>query len=168
MSDEQGHIVKRTLVEIVDVPPHMPRRATEAYRTVHHQMIVVEDRPCLACGVRNSTLADPGENPHGATAIETHHHIIEWSLANCIDLDKFNHRIVARLRAEGKAGYDHDFSEREMLDWIDHSPDNLWPLCTACHRSVHRGIHWITMPIWSALDLVKDGYRLVPTNEEQP
>lgn len=157
----QPHLVKRTLTEMVEVPAHMPRVATPEYRKIHHQLVVIEDRPCLVCGVRNSTLLSPPDNPYGASAIETHHHLIEWSLANCIDLAKFNRRIVARFREEGRPGYETDYTQSMMEDWIDHSPENLWTLCDTHHRGVDIGIHFITGPIWGALDLVKDGYDLV-------
>lgn len=167
VDSQAPHLVTRTIHEEVWVPEHMPRTSTAAYRRIHHQMVVIEDRPCLVCGVRNSTLHDPTQNRYDATAIETHHHIVEWSLANCISLDKFNARIVARLHAEGKPGYEQPFTEAEMLAWIDHDRDNLWPLCNVHHRGVHAGIHYITDPIWSAQDLIKEGYTLVPADSTQ-
>ena len=122
----------------------------------------------MACGVRQTTMHDPILNPHGASAIELHHWIVEWSLAGCIDLGKFNQRIVARLRERGTPGYEQDFTQTQMLAWVDHGAENLKPLCDKCHRSTHRGIHSLTYPIWSALDLLLDGYQLVPADSAAP
>ena len=58
---------------------------------------------------RSSKIIDNGRNPHeeeqrsalepyAARHIETHHHTIEWALANAIDTKKFNERIVRRMR----------------------------------------------------------------------
>lgn len=153
---------------VARIPAHPPRKATAAYRRAHRKLVVTEDRPCAICGVRNSDLNDPQRrndptiNPHGATKIETHHRIVEWSLANAIDLDKFNARIVAAYRRMGIAGYDTDFSQSEMLDWIDHSELNLECLCNECHRSPTRGIHYVPGPLFGPQDLLLPGYVLLP------
>jgi len=161
-SSHGAHLVARVLREAVNYPAHAPRTATAAYRRAHHQLVVARDLPCLVCGVRQSTLHDPAANPHGATAMETRHHVVEWALTNAIDLAKFNARIVAahRARRPDDPKYARDFTQAEMEAWIDHDPDNLWVLCDRCHRSPQRGIHALTYPIWTAQDLVRDGYEL--------
>ena len=61
---------------------------------------------CLICGVANETLTQPVRrenlslNSYGAMQLETHHHVIEWALANAIDPDKFNERILPSLQRE--------------------------------------------------------------------
>lgn len=153
-----NHLVHRMLTEAVFYPPHAPRTESPAYARAHHHLVVELDLPCIQCGVRNSTLHDATQNPAGAKAIETHHHVIEWALINAIDLGKFNARILARLKVTNPAKYDHDFSQQEMADWIDHDTDNLWVICDLHHRHSLVGIHSVTYPIWGPQDLIKDGY----------
>lgn len=160
----QIHELKRTLTEQVFYPPHSERANTSQYNKIHHEMVVIQDQPCMICGVKNSTLDDKLKNKHNAKAMETHHHVVEWALANAIDLDKFNEVIVQRLRTQNSNNltYAKDFTQQEMLAWIDHSPDNLWVLCDVHHRHTYVGIHAISSPIWSAQALIKDGYVLTP------
>lgn len=157
------HEVSRMLHENVFYPPHSPRTESSEYAKIHKHLTHELDLPCLTCGVRNSTLNDPVANWAGAKDIETHHHIIEYSLANAIDLNKFNERIVARLRVGQPEKYAKDFTEQQMLDWIDHDPDNLWVLCDVHHRHLEVGIHSVTYPIWGPQDLIKDGFEYTPT-----
>jgi len=151
-----AHHVKNMLSESVFYPAHKKRSESAGYTAIHRQMVKVEDRPCLACGVRQSTLHDPASNPFGAKALETHHHIIEWALANAIDLAKFNSHVIAGLRRRNPADpkYATDLSQQQMLDWIDHDRDNLWVLCDVHHRHKYVGIHAITFPIWGPQDLL--------------
>src|SRR5579885_1488185 len=85
---EQAHVVTESLRTRVITPGHPPRRETETYRHSHHQLVVVLDKPCEICGVRNSTLSDPAQNPVHARCIETHHYPVEWSYANLVDWRK--------------------------------------------------------------------------------
>lgn len=157
-----GTKLARTLAETALYPEHKPRRPSPQYLANHHRMVVIEDRPCLVCGVRNSTLKDEARNPRGATALETHHHYIEWALINAIDLSKFNRKIVPVLRARtgDTATYGHDFTQEEMAEWIAGHEGNLWVLCSVCHRHSLVGIHAITGPIWGCQDMLIDGYDL--------
>jgi hypothetical protein len=139
-----------------------------AYAAVHRQMTIVEDQPCLVCGVRHSTLGAATTNPFGAVQLETHHHTIEWALANAIVADLFNSHVLPGLarRAAQRAGsvdpiykefdemYKTPMSGEQIKDWVDHSPDNLWVLCDVHHRHKFVGIHAITFPIWGPQDLV--------------
>src|SRR6516164_10906115 len=84
------HLNKRLLKEMAFYPAHDKRRETPAYSAIHKKLTIQMDLPCLICGVKHSTLDDPKQNRYGAKAMETHHHVIEWSLANAIDTDKFN------------------------------------------------------------------------------
>lgn len=87
------HAVERMLDERAFYPPHDLRTDSPKYAKVHHQMTVVDDKHCLVCGVQHSTLHKPSRNPFGAVQMETHHHTIEWALANAIDPAKFNQHI---------------------------------------------------------------------------
>lgn len=160
----KGHLVSRVLHEAVYYPPHAPRTETAAYRAIHKHLVVDLDLACIACGVRNSTILNPTYNKVGAKAIETHHHVVEWALTNYIDLAKFNERIVAHFRATQPhdAKYDHDFTQQEMVDWIDHDPANLWVVCDVHHRHSLVGIHAVTFPIWAPQDLLLDGIEYTP------
>jgi hypothetical protein len=164
------HEVRRTINEDVFVPGHDPRTASAGYRAMHDHLVKELDRPCIACGVRNSTLDDQDQNPFGATQMETHHKTVEWSLINAIDLDKFNQRIVLRFRhySPHDPKYDQDFTQEQMEDWIDHDEDNIWVLCDVHHRHKWVGIHSVTGPIWGPQDLIKPGYRYTPFGSDEP
>src|SRR5262249_53727485 len=128
------HAVERILHEAAFYPPHDKRKESSDYKKIHDQMVTKEDRPCLVCRVRKSTLSDKEKNPFGAVQLETHHHIIEWALANAIDVDKFNEHIVANLAKRDSKKYGKPFTHQQILDWVDHDPDNLWVLCDVHHR----------------------------------
>ena len=164
------HAVGRLLREIVNYPGHAARRSSPEYVKAHNYLVKKLDLPCLACGVRNSTLKDPTQNRLGAKQMETHHHIIEWALANAIDLDKFNQRVVGQLRAKRHHDpvYDKDFTQTQLLEWIDHHQDNLWVLCNVHHRQALLGIHEITFPIWGPQDLVRDDFVYIPSKKGGP
>ncbi len=160
-----AHDVKRLLQEDVFYPPHSPRTESSGYAKIHKYLTHELDLPCIVCGVRNSTLNDTKENWAAAKAIETHHHVLEWALQNAIDLAKFNARIIAWHRAKDPTNpkYVVDFTQQQMLDWIDHDPDNLWVICDVHHRHSLVGIHSVTGPIWGAQDLIIDGTQYTPT-----
>jgi hypothetical protein len=167
---EHGSTLARTLHEVAHYPPHPPRHPTALYTRNHHQLVVVLDRPCLICGVRHSTLGDTVQNPRGATAIETHHHTVEDSLANAVSLEKFNARVLPGLlhKTGNHEKYSHPLTQDEMLEWIHGDEDNLWCLCDVCHRHPLVGVHAITYPIWSVQDLLMDGYDLTDFHAVSP
>jgi hypothetical protein len=162
------HVVERMLDEQAYYPPHDKRTESLDYAAVHKQMTIIDDQRCLVCGVRHSTLGDPDQNPFGAVQLETHHHTIEWALANAIDPDKFNQHIrpgLQRLAAARPAGlsplyvkfdaaYAAPMDVKTIQDWVDHGFDNLWVLCDVHHRHKFVGIHAITFPIWGPQDVV--------------
>jgi hypothetical protein len=92
--------------------------------------------------------------------METHHHVIEWALANAISADKFNATLLPNLRQrhKDKPEYQNDFTDKQVADWVDHSEDNLWVLCDVHHRAKYFGIHEITFPIWGPMDLLKPDF----------
>ncbi len=167
------HVVERMLDERAFYPPHDKRTESPAYARVHHQMTVADDKHCVSCGVQHSTLGDPANNPFGAVQMETHHHTIEWALANAIDPAKFNQHIrpgllhaaqrrmsepdYAKTPAEYRefdTVYAADMTADQIHGWIDHGADNLWVLCDVHHRHKFVGIHAITFPIWGPQDVV--------------
>jgi hypothetical protein len=139
-------------------PPHDKRKESPKYAAAHKDLVVTHDLPCLVCGVRQSTLKDRTKNPYGARAMETHHHVIEWALANAIDPAKFNAGIRPNLahRHPENAMYQRTMTKQEVADWVDHSEDNLWVLCDVHHRAKYFGIHEISYPIWCPQDLLSD------------
>ncbi|MBS2032321.1 MAG: hypothetical protein JST54_30755 [Deltaproteobacteria bacterium] len=149
-------------MEAVFYPPHSPRTESTAYGAIHHHLVHAEDRPCLVCGVRYSTLKSRVHNRFGAVQLETHHALIEWSLAKAVDLRKFNAEIVVRMGMEHPEEqlYRRVFTRSEMEAWIDHHPDNLWVLCDVHHRHRGVGIHAISGPIWGAQALLMDRFEL--------
>jgi hypothetical protein len=142
-------------------PAHPPRKPTALYTRTHKALCITEDQPCYICGVRRSTLKSRRANPWGAKAMETHHWIIEDSLAEAIDLGKFNRRIVAwfRKHAPGNADYKRDFTQREMVAWIHGHRDNMRVLCDKHHRSAHVGVHHLPYPFWGVQDLLRSDFK---------
>jgi len=157
---QEVHQNARLLREVAFYPAHDPRKETPQYKAVHRKLVVEEDSPCLICGVRNSTLKDNAKNLYGAKQIETHHHVVEWALANAIDVNKFNSQLLPHLRARHKdrKDYQTDFTDDQVKAWIDHDPDNLWVLCDVHHRSSYFGIYEITDPIWGPMNLLRDDF----------
>jgi hypothetical protein len=163
------HEVHRLLPERAFYPAHAVRTESKQYAAIHKEMVDTEDRPCLVCGVRKSVLTDPKKkndpalNPYGAKQMETHHHLIEWALANAIDPKKFNERVRPHFASRPQhdpedAVYQQDMNADQIKDWVDHSRDNLWVLCDVHHRAPYLGIHAITYPIWGPMDLLKDDF----------
>jgi hypothetical protein len=154
------HKNARLLNEIAFYPAHDKRRETPEYKAAHHHLVNALDLPCLVCGVRNSTLKDKARNPYGAKQMETHHHVIEWALANAVSVEKFNSRLLPNLRHRHKdrPEYHHEFTQEDIRNWVDHHEDNLWVLCDVHHRARFFGIHEITFPIWGPMDLLRDDF----------
>jgi len=168
MSNDQGHVVHKTLDENVRYPTHDKRKATALYNKSHKKLIITLDTPCRICGVKHSTLNDPTQNRWGAIQMETHHYYIEDSLANAIDLNKFNTRMLPYLRKRfpNRPLYKTDFTQDQMLEWIHGDEHALMVLCNVHHRSPLTGIHSITYPIWAVQDLIIDNFDLTGFHAE--
>lgn len=154
------HENRRKLDERAFYPAHDLRKESKEYAKVHKNLVVELDLPCLVCGVRHSTLKNKKKNTYGAKQLETHHHMIEWALANAIDVDKFNNTILPHLnhRHPQKQEYQKPFTQEQVAAWVDHSEDNLWVLCDVHHRAKYFGIHEITYPIWCPMDLLRPDF----------
>jgi hypothetical protein len=155
------HENPRILQERAFYPEHDKRKETPAYKKVHDHLTKELDLPCLVCGVKRSTLNDKIQNRYGAKQMETHHHIIEWALANAIDAKKFSKIILPHLKARhsDKEEYQKpEFTDEEVRNWVDHSEDNLWVLCDVHHRAKFLGIHEISYPIWCPMDLLRNDF----------
>ena len=158
----QFHEVRRLLDERAFYPAHDPRKESPAYAKIHKQLVA--EHGCLICGVTNDVLKDAKKkldlrlNPYAAKQLETHHHVIEWALANAIDPGKFNKFVFPHLKARHPDRYKGPLTVQEVKDWVDHSADNLWVLCDVHHRAKWFGIHEITDPLWGPQDIFNDGY----------
>jgi hypothetical protein len=135
-------------------PEHLPREDTPEYRKSHDFLINQMDYPCVACGVKKSTLHDPGCNPYGAKQLESHHAYIEYSLQHCCDVLKVHKRFPQVI------------DEPTLAAFVD-SPVNLIVVCDICHRSPERGIHHLLVQDWNILPFLKTGYRLVATAQDE-
>jgi hypothetical protein len=153
------HLNRRLLDEMAFYPAHDKRTETPEYKQAHHHLTVELDLPCLICGVKNSALKGP-ENHYHAKQMETHHHVVEWALANAIDTNKFNSILLPHLahRHQNNPDYQKPFTQEQIRDWVDHSEDNLWVLCDVHHRAQFFGVHEITFPIWSPMNLLRDDF----------
>jgi hypothetical protein len=145
---EHVHATTMEVAEIEMTPPHPPREQTPMYMRTHHHLVYTLDTPCAICGVRNTTLLDPRENPFHAQAIETHHYPIERSLLNACDPHKV-HVIFPQVK-------DHVSLEA----FID-SEENMMVLCDVHHRHPHHGIHHILAQDFFIQPFLFGGYEVV-------
>lgn len=129
-------------------PPHAERRESATYRRSHRFLIEEQDKPCVVCGVRNSTLHDPTVNRSKANALETHHYPVEWSLAHAVDPLKLHRQFPQVI-------------DRDTLEAFIDSPANLLVLCDVHHRSVQCGIHHLSTQDFAILPFLYDGYVVV-------
>lgn len=150
--------LRRTIAEDAFYPEHPPRKASALYVQTHHQLVAIEDRPCVVCGVKNSTLRDAAANKVGAKALETHHALIEWAGANAIDWDKLaaDHPTLPNLIALAKAYQAHLAANGSFEGTIDpvivtrfvDSDEQMLVICDVHHRGARSGVHMITGPVW--------------------
>jgi hypothetical protein len=161
------HGSRRKLDELDFYPQHDARKETPEYVKAHKHMTETLDLPCIVCGVKKSTLGDAKANRYGSKALETHHHVIEWALANAIDVDKFNAALLPNLRHKhsDRREYAQPFTQKQIADWVDHHEDNLWVVCDVHHRAKFLGIHEITFPIWGPMDLLRPDFEAYVATE---
>lgn len=155
----QQHMQRHPVDEVQFYPAHETRKETPAYQKAHHHLVNELKLPCLVCGVTIDTLKDPKANRYGAKQLETHHHVIEWSLGEAIDVDKFNTRLRPHLAHRHPKDptweYEKPFDAAKIQAWVDHSEHNLWVLCDVHHRAKYAGIHELTYPTWVPMDLFR-------------
>jgi hypothetical protein len=158
----QQHVQHHVVDELQFYPEHDPRTESPEYKVAHHHMVHDLKLPCLVCGVTVDTLGNADANKYGAKQLETHHHVIEWALAEAIDVDKFNKQLLPHLKHrhpnDPTWNYENDFDKDKILKWVDHSEHNLWVVCDVHHRAKYAGIHEITYPTWTPMDLFRDDF----------
>ena len=147
------HTTTEGVAAVEMTPPHPPREETPQYVKAHHHLVHVLDEPCAMCGVRNSTLHDPKQNPFGATALETHHYPIERSLLDACDPAK-----VGVVFPQVK--------DRASLEAFVDSEANLMVLCDIHHRHPLHGIHHLTPQDFFVQPFLLEGYQVVATEEQ--
>lgn len=148
------HATGEGLATVEMTPPHPPREETPEYAAAHHHLTKVLDEPCAMCGVRNSTLHDPKQNPFGATAIETHHYPIERSLMDACDPLK-----VGVVFPQVK--------DRATLEAFVDSENNLMVLCDIHHRHPLHGIHHLAPQDFFVQPFLLEGYQVVTTQQDE-
>lgn len=148
------HATVEGVATVEMTPPHPPREETPAYVRAHHHLTKVLDSPCAMCGVRNSTLHDPKENPFGAKAIETHHYPIERSLLDACDPQKIG---IVFPQVKDQA---------TLEEFVD-SEHNLMVLCDVHHRHPLHGIHHLTPQDFFVQPFLIEGYEVVVTKEDE-
>lgn len=147
------HTTSEGVASIEMTPPHPPREETPQYAAAHHHLVKVLDSPCAMCGVRNSTLGNPKENPFGAKAIETHHYPIERSLMDACDPLKV-HVVFPQVK-----------DQATLEEFID-SEHNLMVLCDVHHRHPLHGIHHLTPQDFFVQPFLLEGYQVVATQQD--
>lgn len=148
------HATVEGVATVEMTPPHPPREETPAYAQAHHHLTKVLDSPCAMCGVRNSTLHIPAENPFGATALETHHYPIERSLLDACDPKKIG-VVFPQVK------------DRASLEAFVDSENNLMVLCDIHHRDPLHGIHHLTPQDFFIQPFLIEGYEVVVTADEE-
>ena len=155
-SSQEIHGEFDLLEEASYFPQHSKRKGSRAFKDIHHKLVIEEDTPCYICGVTHSVLSDSQKkqdralNPHVASQIELHHAVVEWSLANAVDPVKFNQTVRLDLMKNNPDNplYQEEMTQQQILDWVDHGPDNLMVLCDVHHRHPYYGIHKVSYPKW--------------------
>lgn len=148
------HATTEGIAAVEMTPPHPPREETPEYAKAHHHLTREMDEPCAMCGVRNSTLNDPKQNPFGATAIETHHYPIERSLLDACDPKK-----VGLVFPQVK--------DQASLEAFVDSEQNLMVLCDIHHRDPLHGIHHLTPQDFFVQPFLLGGYQVVTTQQDE-
>jgi hypothetical protein len=148
------HATVEGMATVEMTPPHPPREETPEYAKAHHHLTITLDEPCAMCGVRNSTLHDPKQNPFGAKALETHHYPIERSLMDACDPKKVG--VVFP-----------QVTDRASLEAFVDSEHNLMVLCDVHHRHPLHGIHHLAPQDFFVQPFLLEGYEVVVTKDQQ-
>lgn len=148
------HVTSEAVATFEMTPPHAVRVNTAAYEKSRKYLIDTQDKPCVVCGVRKSTLLDATQNRFGTTELETHHFPIERSLLHACDPDKIHHAFPEVI-------------DKETLEAFVDSPRNLIVLCDIHHRSLEQGIHHLLVQDYAILPYLLDNYQIVATAQDK-
>lgn len=140
-----GTALKQTDTVTTYYPPHPPRVATDVYVKSHHDLTVVKDSPCWACGVRYSDIVAKA-TPHIAPglAMETHHFWCEDAFTG--EGAGLGGIYWPRIQADHPtfdwAGSGFELADPTTWKFFVDSEFNLQVLCSACHRASSTVPHW--------------------------
>lgn len=155
-----------TLHQIIQYPPHPPRAADSKFTKIRHQRVVVNNQPCFICGITNHDIHNNNPDPSRFKQMELHHCLVQWALADGIDVDKWNAQIVPLLNSKSSlllapSARSQDISKmsrEQIIDFAHHGDENLLVLCNVHHRSPLTGIHKISYPAWISQKYLKPQY----------
>lgn len=159
MADE-AHYERRTLREVVAYPPHAPREQDPHYAVFHHAQHRLIHELGVGCWIGGATLDEihaglaAGHRCHGATQLEAHHAIAEFSGLNEVDWRK-----VAKDFPQAELHSNEDF-----LRYAE-SEGGLMILCDVHHRHPGKGIHTVTYPAWLLDRYAQDGWEFLTSDE---
>lgn len=140
-TETAAHEQQVTLRIVEFFPSHEPRESDPhyaAFNAVRHRLKASGKLVCWVCGHDEAVAGQP---------IELHHNVVEYALANGVDLTRFEEKFPEFCKT--------DETEEEFLAWVE-SEGNLLPLCKLHHTGA-QGIHVLPYPCWRALSVWKDG-----------
>lgn len=127
-----AHTQEATLHVHEYYPAHEPRESDPHYHLFHEAREKLRQLGKLKCWVCGKDEAAAGQ------PIELHHSVIEFALANGVDVAKFAH-LYPEFNVTDEATF---------VAFVE-SEGNLLPLCLDHHRGCH-GIHSMTYSPWVA------------------
>lgn len=130
-----AHTEQLTIRIFIAYPEHAPRESDKHYRVFNETRERMKRLGLLKCWINNADCVGD---------IELHHSAVEYSLAQDVDISKFN-------EAYGL----HITDDSEFEDYIN-SEGGLLPICVFHHRS-HGGIHALPQPLWVVQRFLRDG-----------
>jgi hypothetical protein len=139
-----AHEQTQTLHIVEFYPAHEPRESDPHFAAFHATRARLEAAGKLICWVCKKDATAAGQS------IELHHNVVEFALANGIDLTKFESLFPEFSKVNE--------TEDEFLDWIE-SEGNMLPLCKLHHTGA-QGIHVLPYPAWRALAIWRDGLEM--------
>ena len=131
-----AHEATETFRIVFSYPEHEPREDDPHYHVFNETRRRLKRLGALKCWIDNADCRG---------SIELHHSVVEFSLANIVDVDHFR-ALYPEFHIE---------SDDAFLDWIN-SEGNCLPLCSWHHRGVC-GIHSILYSGWVVQRFMKEG-----------
>lgn len=153
------HELKTTLVEVVEIPGHEPRKVTATFARTRTLLISREQDRCFICG---RTSKEVGQSH------QAHHCCLEFCLADAVDW-----ALVKLLCESGEWGFTQKqrdaakafpwsiFDPNKPADFVDNMLVNGLLLCPEHHIGKGTGIHMLSHPEWYAQRVLKDGYNFI-------
>ncbi|HKV88842.1 MAG TPA: hypothetical protein VJT78_12670 [Candidatus Dormibacteraeota bacterium] len=125
-------------------PPHPPRVATDVYIKSHHELCVVQNKPCWACGITHADCVRLAGELKGVV-METHHFWTEDAFTG--EGGGLGGIYWARVTADHPdfdwQGSGFKVDDPASYKYFVDSVYNLQVLCSACHRAARPVIHWL-------------------------